>query len=373
MRWCAVVATIAVMFVAVYLILDGASGVGSGAVARLFDLATNPIIGVLIGIVAAASLQSSTTVTALTVAAVGTGGVSVPVAIPIILGANIGTTLTPLLVAFSFVGDRGNFRRAFAAASLHSSFNLVFVMVAFALELAFHPLRSFTGWVSETLLGEGSQHTPTGNVVLELVSPIIDTIGFRGWLGDVFPSGVAPVMSILIGTVLIMVSMRVLSSLLSTLTAAKTRTLMERSSGSSEALGLFSGAAATALTQASSVVISSLLPFSVTQSLRQREILAITLGANVGTTLTALLTALAVPGSMGSFAVQAALVHVAFNLGSCLLVFFLKPLRSMLFAMAEFSGRIASRSYSLTAGLIAGGYLALPVVIIVTHTLLASR
>lgn len=136
---------------------------------------------------------------------------------------------------------------------------------------------------------------------------------------------------------------------------------------------MFSGAAATALTQASSVVISSLLPFSVTQSLRQREILAITLGANVGTTLTALLTALAVPGSMGSFAVQAALVHVAFNLGSCLLVFFLKPLRSMLFAMAEFSGRIASRSYSLTAGLIAGGYLALPVVIIVTHTLLASR
>ncbi|WJY64396.1 Na+/Pi-cotransporter [Corynebacterium atrinae] len=372
-RWCGVIATIAVMVVAVYLILDGASGVGAGTVGRLFNLATNPIIGLLIGIVATAALQSSTTVTALTVAAVGTGGVSVPVAIPIILGANIGTTITPLLVSFSFVGDRRSFQRAFASASLHNWFNLVFVLLAFVLELLFHPLRSFSTWLSELLLGKGSQPTTTGNFVLEVISPVINRIGFRGWLGELFPPGVAPVISVLVGTVTIMVSMRVLSSLLATLMAAKTRTLMERSSGASDALGLVSGAAATALTQASSVVISSLLPFAVTRSLRQREILAITLGANVGTTLTALLTALAVPGSMGSFAIQAALVHVAFNLGCCLLVFFLKPLRAMLFSLAEFSGRIASGGYSVAAGFLAVGYLALPVVIIVSHTMLGSR
>ncbi|WIM70718.1 hypothetical protein [Corynebacterium suedekumii] len=117
-RWLAVAAAIASMFLAVYLIFDGASGIGSGTVHRLFDLATNPVIGLLIGIVATATIQSSTTVTALTVAAVGTGSLQVAVALPIILGANVGTTLTSLIVSFGFVGSRARFQRAFSAASL---------------------------------------------------------------------------------------------------------------------------------------------------------------------------------------------------------------------------------------------------------------
>ena len=102
-RWLAVAAAIASMFLAVYLIFDGASGIGSGTVHRLFDLATNPVIGLLIGIVATATIQSSTTVTALTVAAVGTGSLQVAVALPIILGANVGTTLTSLIVSFGVI------------------------------------------------------------------------------------------------------------------------------------------------------------------------------------------------------------------------------------------------------------------------------
>ena len=368
-RWLAVAAAIASMFLAVYLIFDGASGIGSGTVHRLFDLATNPVIGLLIGIVATATIQSSTTVTALTVAAVGTGSLQVAVALPIILGANVGTTLTSLIVSFGFVGSRARFQRAFSAASLHAAFNVVFVVIAFGLEMLFHPLRRLAELVSSSVLGDGPADTPTGDIILEAISPIIDTVGIRGWLGELLGPRGASVVAIALGALVIVVAVRVISRQLAVLTAATTRTLLERSSGASDALGLLSGALITMAVSASSVTVSSLLPFAATKSLRYREVLPVILGANVGTTLTALLTALAVPGSMGSIAVQAALIHVAFNVISALLVLLIPPLRALILWMGQVSGRVAARGYTLAAGVIAASYLILPLAVILGYTL----
>lgn len=366
-RWTVVAAAVLMMITAIYLILDGAQGLGAGTVSRLFDLATNPFIGLLIGILATASIQSSTTVTTLTVAAVGTGGVSVPVAIPIILGANIGTTITASIVSFSYLGDRANFRRAFTSASLHTWFNVTFVVIAFTLELIFHPLQRFSDLVSDSLVGDSATTTSRGLVTL--FAPLIDTVGTEGLLGSLLPPGVAAVTSILIGTALVLTAVRVLNSQLSVLTAAATRTLLERSSGASDALGVLSGTAVTAAVQASSVTVSSLLPFAVSKSLKLREILALTLGANVGTTLMALLTALAVPGELGSYAIQAALVHVTFNTVGTLLVLLIRPLREWLIRLAELSGRLAARGYSYAAGTLFLGFFFLPAIIVVGYTL----
>lgn len=370
-RWLAVAAAIATMFLAVYLIFDGASGVGSGTVDRLFTFATNPVIGLLIGIVASATLQSSTTVTALTVAAVGTGSLEVAVALPIILGANVGTTLTPLIVAFGFVGSRVRFQRAFTAASLHAAFNVVFVVIAFALEMMFHPLRRLAELVSSSVLGEGPADTPTGDIILEAMSPIIDTVGVHGWLGELFGPRAASLVAIVLGVVAIFVAVRVISRQLAILTAATTRTLLERSSGASDALGLLSGSLVTMAVSASSVTVSSLLPFAATKSLHNREVLPVILGANVGTTLTALLTSLAVPGPLGSIAVQAALIHVAFNVISALLVLVVAPLRSLIVWMGQVSGRVAARGYTLAAVVIAASYLVLPLAAILGYSLVA--
>lgn len=366
-RWSVVAAAVLMMITAIYLILDGAQGLGADTVSRLFDLATNPFIGLLIGILATASIQSSTTITTLTVAAVGTGGVSVPVAIPIILGANIGTTITASIVSFSYLGNRANFRRAFTSASLHTWFNLTFVMIAFTLELIFHPLQRFSDLVSDSLVGGGA--TTTGRGLFTLFAPLIDTVGVDGLLGRLLPPGVAAVAGILIGTALVLTAVRILNAQLSVLTAAATRTLLERSSGASDALGVLSGTAVTAAVQASSVTVSSLLPFAVSKSLKLREILALTLGANVGTTLMALLTALAVPGSLGSYAIQAALVHVTFNTVGTLLVMLIRPLREWLIRLAELSGRLAAWGYSYAALTLFVGFFCLPAIIVVGYTL----
>lgn len=367
-RWAGVLGAVLVMILAIYLILDGAFGLGSAGVARLFDLATHPVIGLLIGIIATASIQSSTAVTALTVTAVGTGGITVSVAVPIILGANIGTTITASIVAFGYLGDRPSFRRAFTAASLHTWYNTIFGLAAFVLEMLFHPLSRLASLVSVSVVGEP---TESGRGLYQLYSPLVDALGVDGLLGSLSDRRLAAVLAILAGTLLVLGAIRFINAQLAVLTAATTRTLLERSSGASDALGVTSGALVTMSVNASSVTVSSLLPFAVARTLTRREVLSIILGANVGTTLMSLLAALAVPGPLGVLAVQAALVHVTFNVVGTLILLIVRPLRDRIIALAEFSGRIAARGYLVAAGVMAAGYFVLPAVAILIYSLVS--
>lgn len=66
-----------------------------------------------------------------------------------IMGANIGTTVTNTIVALGQAGDRGDFRRAFAAATVHDMFNWLSVLVLLPLEWAsgylFHLTKAIVG------------------------------------------------------------------------------------------------------------------------------------------------------------------------------------------------------------------------------------
>ncbi len=369
-RWLTVFASVLAMITAIYLIVDGVHGMGTGPVSRLLDLATHPLIGLLVGILATAAIQSSTTVTALTVAAVGSGAISVTMAVPIILGANIGTTITASIVAFSYVGRRGEFCRAFTSASLHTSFNLLFVLAMLPVELIFHPLQHLSGLLSDLLVGDVSEPTVTGGFVFSLFSPLVDVLGMQGVIGAVFEPRAAALACIVLGTVLVLVAVRVIGAQLSTLMAARSRTLIKRSTGASDFLGVATGTLVTMGVQASAVTVSSLLPFAAAKSMKLRELLMITVGANVGTTFTALLTALAVPGSLGPFALQAALIHLLFNLIGALLVLFVTPLRDLIIRLAEFGGRAAARSYVAAGAFLASFHLVIPAVILLGYATL---
>ncbi len=56
-------------------------------------------------------------------------------AIPIVMGANIGTSVTNTIVALAQSGDRAQFRRAFAGATVHDMFNWMSVIVLLPLEV----------------------------------------------------------------------------------------------------------------------------------------------------------------------------------------------------------------------------------------------
>ena len=91
--------------------------------AELFIMFTNPILGVLVGAVLTGIIQSSSASVGILQALALTGQVSYAAAIPIIMGQNIGTTVTALL---SSVGTSKNAKRA---AVVHLMFNVIGVVV----------------------------------------------------------------------------------------------------------------------------------------------------------------------------------------------------------------------------------------------------
>ncbi len=91
--------------------------------ADLFLLFTNPLLGVLVGAVLTGIIQSSSASVGILQALAATGQVSYAAAIPIIMGQNIGTTVTALI---SSVGTQKNARRA---AVVHLMFNVIGVAV----------------------------------------------------------------------------------------------------------------------------------------------------------------------------------------------------------------------------------------------------
>ena len=62
-------------------------------------------------------------------------GMDVHIAVPMVMGANIGTSVTNTLVAMTQIANREQFERAFAAATVHDMFNWCSVGVLFTIEV----------------------------------------------------------------------------------------------------------------------------------------------------------------------------------------------------------------------------------------------
>ena len=90
---------------------------------EMFLMFKNPILGVLVGAVLTAIIQSSSASVGILQALAATGAVSYGAAIPIIMGQNIGTCITAII---SSVGTTKNARRA---ALVHLSFNVIGTVV----------------------------------------------------------------------------------------------------------------------------------------------------------------------------------------------------------------------------------------------------
>lgn len=112
--------------------------------AKMFDVVDNPISGVMVGILATVLVQSSSTSTSIIIGLVGADEMSVSIAIPMVMGANIGTSVTNTLVAMGHFADKDELRRGFAGATVHDFFNLLSVAVI----LPFQWATNFLGHLS---------------------------------------------------------------------------------------------------------------------------------------------------------------------------------------------------------------------------------
>jgi len=118
-------------------------GFGKKFAENLLATTSNPFVGLFIGILATSIVQSSSTTTSIVVGIVASGVLTIGNAIPIIMGANIGTTVTNMFVSLGHITRREEFKRAITGAAVHDYFNLICVIIMFPLELA-------TGFLQKT-------------------------------------------------------------------------------------------------------------------------------------------------------------------------------------------------------------------------------
>lgn len=121
------------------LLSSGFRLLGGRAAGKAFtenELLSNPVAGLMLGVLGTVLLQSSSTTTSLVVSMVSSHILTTKAAIPIIMGANIGTTVTNTIVSLGQVSNQNDFRRAFGGATVHDMFNWLTVLVLLPLEAA---------------------------------------------------------------------------------------------------------------------------------------------------------------------------------------------------------------------------------------------
>uniref|UniRef100_G1SIP4 Sodium-dependent phosphate transport protein 2B n=2 Tax=Oryctolagus cuniculus TaxID=9986 RepID=G1SIP4_RABIT len=152
------------LFVCSLDVLSSAFQLVGGKVAGQFfsnnSIMSNPVAGLVIGVLVTVMVQSSSTSSSIIVSMVSSSLLTVRAAIPIIMGANIGTSITNTIVALMQAGDRSEFRRAFAGATVHDFFNWLSVFVLLPLEAITHYLEILTNLVLDTFRFQNGEDAP---------------------------------------------------------------------------------------------------------------------------------------------------------------------------------------------------------------------
>ena len=146
---------------------SGIKAFGSDTAADLFEGISNPLAGLFAGILATVLVQSSSVTTATIVGLVGSGTLPFDTAVPMIMGANIGTTVTNTLASLGHIRRSEEFKRAFAGATMHDFFNLMAVSVLLPLELITGFLSSIAEKMAEWLSDAGMQGGELGDSPLK--------------------------------------------------------------------------------------------------------------------------------------------------------------------------------------------------------------
>ncbi|MEO0760023.1 MAG: Na/Pi symporter [Cyanobacteria bacterium J06648_16] len=321
----------------------------------LMTLATNPFLGLVLGILVTALVQSSSAVTSLMVAMVA-GGLPVEIAIPAILGSNVGTTVTNTLVSLGYVGDDEGFERGFAAATVHDFFNLLGLLIVFPLEVTLHPLAKAAAWLADQIpLGtESGVHLPSLAVALTPAR----------WLLRLVANGLpAPwdTFACLGGSLaVLMVAVSGLSWLLRQLFSRVAQEGIESALDRGPLWSLAAGTGITALVQSSSITTSLTVPLASAGMVSLETIYPFVVGANIGTCATVLLAAAAITGPLQTLVFRVAFVHIGFNLLIALLVYGLPWLRSGPLRAARWLARLATEYRLLAIGYVRSLFFVIP-------------
>lgn len=340
-------------------------GFGKAFAEQLIQTTSNPFVGLFIGILATSLVQSSSTTTSIVVGMVGSGVLTVENAVPIVMGANIGTTVTCALVSLGHVGRREEFRRAIAGATMHDFFNLICVLVMFPLELA-------TGFLRHLATIMGVLFADVGGIkftspiklatapVIHFIEHILDT-----WLR--FSPKVVYVSMLVLSIVILFVALVYLVKTMRSLVIGKVEQVLDNVLGRSPLLAIAGGLVLTAIIQSSSITTSLMVPMIAAGILSLEAAFPIVIGANIGTTSTSILASFATGNPS---AIVIAFVHFLFNLVGTVVIFPIKPFRTIPLGLARALGDLAYEKRRYAIGYVLAVFFLVPGVLILVYNLL---
>jgi len=359
-RFVLVVGLLYLFLVGVRLLEGGIKGVSGGAQESLFDGITNPLAALAVGILATVLVQSSSVTTSTIVALVAAGGLPFETAIPMIMGANIGTTVTNTLVSLGHARQSSEFRLAFTAATMHDFFNVLAVAIVLPLELAFGVLSKPALAIAEALAGSvggGTFNSPIKGAVQWGASQIEQVLE----LLTSSPRAVG-VLALIVGLLIIFFSLIYITRNMKVLVAARIEASLNAALARSGVVGMGVGVIITVAVQSSSITTSILIPLVASGLLLVNNAYPITLGANVGTTITALLAAFAA-GTVNGLAI--AFVHLGFNLLGILILYPIPAIRHIPVKLAGWLAGIAMHHKWIAIAYVSVFFIALPFFVIV--------
>ncbi|MBD3389122.1 MAG: hypothetical protein GF416_08545 [Candidatus Altiarchaeales archaeon] len=296
---------------------DGKEGLARSYIDRMTD---NPLSALCLGVLATALVQSSSGVVAVTIATVAAGGMTVQQSVPLIMGANIGTTVTCVIVTLGYAIRKREFSKAVPVALLNDVVKTLTVAFLFLVELYTNVLSDSAVYVADILGG----------------LPILDFFlgGFPDLLDVVIDPILKPVQSVFVaffnGSIYSAVSLGVMSFAvlilgLEMMGNAAENAIRGRASHyvhlafKTPRRGLFLGTSFASLLQSSSVATSLAIPFTASGKISLKEVYPYLLGCNIGTTID--------PGQIASYVkfgvmgLNVGLVHVFINVFSVCLWF----------------------------------------------------
>lgn len=350
-------------------VLSGAvKSLGSGVISgEVMGAVSNPFMGLIIGVLATTLVQSSSVTTSLVVGLVGGGMLTVEMAIPMIMGANIGTTVTSSIAALGHVGNRIEFRRAFAAATCHDFFNYlaVFVLLPFELMTGYlrHSSLMIAGWFEA---GSTEKYKSPFKASLKACYKAIKST-VDGWFDQ--PGTSAKVLLAIVGIVIIFICLVLIVKVMRTLVLDKMQSLLSTALDKTILVGLVAGMLLTIAAQSSSITTSVMVPLAGAGLITLRQTMPLVLGANVGTTVTAMIAAIAVVGDQALAARQIAFVHLLFNLTGIILIYSIPRAIEVPIGMAQRLAVVADRSKRWAFFYIVGMFYGLPALIFFISTL----
>ena len=287
----------------------------------------NPLIGLMAGVMCTAIVQSSGFVTSMVVSMVASGSLAIPQAVPIVMGANIGTTVTNTLVSLGHISRKDDFRRACGGAIVHDLFNILTVVVLFPLEVTTGLVSRGALWIGSALLGSQTPELP--NPFEWIVRPVsrgavwILTEGIG--LSTSAAGGVLAGAALLALFAALLTKVRLLRAMMVKRVEALLNQVLFRNAGTAMLVGVM----VTFLVQSSSVTTSVMVPLVGAGVLVIEQVYPYTLGANVGTTFVAVMAALATGKKL---ALVCAGAHLLFNVLGILIFY---PLRVVPISLAK--------------------------------------